>query len=386
MEMIRYATKSEIVAKANKSVQDFWPVAVDFGFSGVKGFSPNKVFCFPNIAVHKPDYSPLVEPSDTEILLKDEDGVWVIGERANEILTKANVLEYEAEMYERNRYDAPSFKKIVAAALGLAISVNSIRKYKGETIAVQTGLPPEYRTPLDDEAIKEAISGDYRFEMKIGKGNFKSYHFVVKEDNVMVMDQPMGSLFSAITDNNGSQSQADYAILTSNTIVCDPGFVTFDTFSVFAGARQSALTNPSLGMHEVFSRTLSELKEKGVNISVMEMQKALKKGFVTSFDRKSTSNRRVEFGKILNAKNEEVCMEAIQKVLVSYDYLQEYDNLILTGGTGESWAPYFEKFFANMETLTVITANRKDPSLSNVYSNARGYYLYLVGVLTRRRR
>ena len=40
-----YATKTEIVERSNKTVSGFWPIGIDYGFSGVKGFEIGRASC-----------------------------------------------------------------------------------------------------------------------------------------------------------------------------------------------------------------------------------------------------------------------------------------------------------------------------------------------------
>lgn len=64
-----------------------------------------------------------------------------------------------------------------------------------------------------------------------------------------------------------------------------------------------------------------------------------------------------------------------------YDYFSSYDYIIATGGTYDAWATDFNAVFANMEGFSVIPANVNDPTLTNVFSNVRGYYFSLVNRL-----
>lgn len=384
--LTNYATRTECIPKENLSVEGIWPVGIDYGFSGIKGFSPNKVSCFPNCAVKLEDETPILDMEDTDVVVKDSTGTWVIGERAHEIITPANAMNYESEMYERNRYFSPFFGALMKAGLGIALSSNQFGKYRGEPIVVQTGLPPKYRQQ-DTELIKEALSGDYEFDMRIGRNAFRHFRFSIREEDVYVMDQPMGSLISAITGNDGRQSQADCLVLKSNTLVFDPGFKTLDVYDISAGMFKDSNTFDTLGMHEVFRRTADDLRTRyGAHVPVSNMQTALRKGYVNSFDRRTLSSRKVEFESILEQRSSEVCLEAVQKLISIYDYMRDHDYLIVTGGAGNAWLPFIENYFRNMESLTILGANKNDLSLSNTYSNARGYYLYLVGMLARRRR
>ena len=377
-----YATKTEIVERSNKTVSGFWPSGIDYGFSGVKGFGPNKIFCYPNCAIKVEDFSSLLESSYTDILLKDEEGCWIIGEKALEMITPANAMNYEAEMYERNRYYLPAFRALMKAGLGIAIMSNNCQAYNGEPIFVQTGLPPEYKE-MDSPDLKSVLAGDFEFDIKIGKNPFRHYKFSINDNYVFIMDQPMGSLYSAITDNNGTQGQYGLQVLKSKTLVLDPGFKTLDIYNISAGrVSNKPATFDNLGMHEIFQRTVDGLK--GANITVLGMQGALKKGYVTVLDKRNMTNKKERFEDLLEKNTRDVCNEAIQKLVSLYNYMQDHDFLIVTGGTGNAWYPIIKDFFRNMENLTILSANRNDKILSNTYSNVRGYYFSLVSMLCHR--
>ena len=386
MLLSNFAAKTEINVKENKTISGLWPISLDYGFSGVKSFSPNKVFCFPNCAVKIDEYTSFIDASDSDIILKDKDGMWIVGEKAHNIISNADAMNYESEMYGRNRYFTPSFKALMKVGLAIALSSNYIRKYNGEPLMIETGLPPKYKAQ-DTMPFKEALAGDYDFELKIGRYPFQHFVFSVQPKNIFVMDQPMGSLISAITDVTGNQSLDSINILKGRTLVLDPGFKTFDIYDISSGMYKSSNTFDTLGMHEVFYRTTKLLKEKyGVVIAVPEMQKALRLGKVKSMDYHIMRSRSYDFEEEITQCCNDVCEEAVRKVLSVYNYLQDHDNMIVTGGTGDAWCPYIENFFKDMESLKMISANKNDPSLPNIYSNARGYYYFLLGLLGRNKR
>ena len=66
---------------------------------------------------------------------------------------------------------------------------------------------------------------------------------------------------------------------------------------------------------------------------------------------------------------------------VIHDYFSDIDYIIATGGTYDAWADAFNSKFAEMEGLDIIPGNINDPTLSNVFSNVRGYYFYLMNRL-----
>ena len=376
-----YVTKSEITRMSNKTVAGFWPIGIDYGYSSVKGFAPNKKFCFPNCALKVDSFDSLLDSTEKDLLLKDEQGLWIVGARAHDIITPESAMNYESEMYERNRYFSPAFRALMKVGLGIAVLSNPFMKYEQEEIVIQTGLPPEYRL-LDSEAFKDSLAGDYDFELKIGKGPFRHINLSIKADNIHIMDQPMGSLFSSIINNNGEKEQSGIRILKSNTLVMDPGFKTFDLYNISGGMCKGSNTFDSLGMHEIFRRTIDDVKKQyGTNLTVLGMQDALRRGYITSFDRRRMASRKITFDEELMKNTKEVCMEAVNKILSLYNYLQNHDYMIVTGGTGNAWYPIVKEFFKDMDNLTILSANRNDTSISNTYSNVRGYYCYLVGMI-----
>ena len=45
-----FRTRSVISDTVNTAVPNTWPIAIDVGYSSVKGFSPNKIFAIPSYA------------------------------------------------------------------------------------------------------------------------------------------------------------------------------------------------------------------------------------------------------------------------------------------------------------------------------------------------
>ena len=384
-----FATISEAVERKNLSIPGAYPVAIDYGYSGVKGIAPDKVFCYPNCAIRIEESSldKMLYTSPDDIFLRNGDGLWVIGTKADELISSANAMNYEHEMYGRNRYFTPAFRALMTAGLGIALSPTPIYNYSGEPIFVQTGLPPEFRKPEepDSSMLTEAISGEYDFELKAGDGPFRKYKFTISPENIMIMDQPMGSLLASITHEDGSQTPNDSAILRSKTIVFDAGFMTLDIFDISSGTIAGERTFDTLGMHEVFRRTVGELRSKHkVGITVPGMQQALRKGYVTSYDWKTMSGKNIAFDDILKGYSETVCREAISK-LESVCAIQDHAYLVVTGGTGEAWYSQIAQRYSQLSFLNIIRANRYS-GLSNVYSTVWGYYMWLIGYRARRRR
>lgn len=49
-----FATKTMFLSRKNAAVNGYWGVALDIGYSSVKGFSQNAVFSFPSLRANRP--------------------------------------------------------------------------------------------------------------------------------------------------------------------------------------------------------------------------------------------------------------------------------------------------------------------------------------------
>ena len=72
-----------------------------------------------------------------------------------------------------------------------------------------------------------------------------------------------------------------------------------------------------------------------------------------------------------------------------YNNLLDYKYLVLTGGTGEAWYKIFEEQLSGMPNLTLVPGNKNTEGLGPdgealpfIFSNVRGYYIFLQRKLT----
>jgi plasmid segregation protein ParM len=62
--------------------------------------------------------------------------------------------------------------------------------------------------------------------------------------------------------------------------------------------------------------------------------------------------------------------------------LFDHDYLVVTGGTGAAWNAYIKDYYKGLSNLTIIAGNQND-NIPYIFSNVRGYYMYLVSKLKR---
>lgn len=377
----KFKTRTYMCPRKNPDIPGIWTIGLDIGYSAVKGFAPNKVFCFPAYARKVPeDRNVLKEAGPNDLMFRDETGTWAVGSLAYEEVNAADVMDSETELYGRHRYYSQMFHVIALSGIALALMENQYGGYAyGQRIAVQTGLPPKYER-ADTGLLKEVLAGDHRFQVKVARGEWFTFEFSISEDDIFVLPQPMGALVSASVDYSGKPLRESGAYFSKNVIVFDPGFGTLDDYIIDHGnVVGSGETFPEYGMREVFARTCRDIyREAKVDIQVAELQNKLDEGTVYMMDRKAMKRTVFHFDDLLAKNCRDVCMEAIEKMKTIHNYFQDTNYIIATGGTYEAWKDEFDRCFQDMVDLKIVPANVNDTSLSNVFSNVRGYYFYLL--------
>lgn len=380
MSSKEFKTRTEIKNRVNAGSEKNWVMGLDIGYSAVKLFCANKAAVFPSYA-RKINENSLVlkEASETDIRYRDKDGVWVIGNLAYEKVNASEAVDSETELFSRNRYYSPMFKVISRTGLAIGLMANTFGNPQGKNIKVQTGLPPKYMN--DANVLKESLAGHHEFELKVGKAPWQKFNFTLATDDIYVMPQPLGSLVSASTNREGKQvPEARNYFSADEVVIFDPGCGTLDDYTVRNGSVDDWNTFSKLGMHEVFARTCDDIcKAYGREILVPELQNYLTSGEVKVVVDKREMKREIRsFEGILEENSKKVCLEAIEQMKSVHNYFDSCDYIIATGGTYDAWAPIFNAVFKDMDGLKIVPGNINDPELSNIYSNVRGYYFYLL--------
>ncbi len=359
-----------------------WIIGIDMGYSGVKIQCPNGDYAFPFYAKKLPkDYISLGKPEWSDILIRipATGDVWAVGKKALSMISIEATNDSNATLYGRNRYYSEMFGICQMAGLGLALLKNDFGDPTGKNIYIQTGLPPKYIAD-DAELLREAFAVKYKFDLKIGSGEWMNFDFSIEPSAIGITQQPMGSLVSVAINKDGKPTSDAEKLYKSNVLVFDPGFRTGDCCLFKKGDidPEDCQTFDNLSMISVLQGTCDEIYTKfGFTIPVPAIQTYLETGYIKKFDKKNLRSDKYDFSSILEAKSAEVCNEAIVKLTEVYNYFQEIDFLILTGGTGAAWHDIFKERLKDLHTLTIIPGNRNE-ELSRIFSNVRGYYMYAI--------
>lgn len=382
MNTKKFRTKTSFIPRDNKVVDGTWEIALDIGYSAVKLISPNIVAAFPSYAKRvEPEYQYVGEAPESSLVYRDlkTDETWVVGEIAQNLLSHNDTSDSEAALYGRDRYFNQMFHVITEVGLGLGLQNNMYGEPRASKIVVQTGLPERYMS--DQDMLRDSLSGTHEFALKIGGQDWVTYSFELDKNDIYVMSQPKGTLFSVLTNNDGSFVPDAGKLLKSSVLIFDPGFGTFDIFAVESGTVNGpGETFSDLGMKRILQETSKMIRDKyGVNLTVPAMQKNLETGYVRKFDKRTLTSKDYNFGDLLQTACEKVCREAIERLNASYD-LSNFEYVIITGGTGAAWFSQIEAAFKNLTFLKILRGNQND-TLDFIYSNVRGYYNYRLNKL-----
>lgn len=378
-----FKTRSEIIEKklprinGNNQYKGKTIVALDIGYSGVKGASPNRVFTFPSYAKKTPkdlDVVGKVRPSDIQLRNDKTGECWLVGQAAETMMDQVDIESTtDASLYTRYRYDSEVFK--VLAMTGMALGLWGTGS--GNDIYLQTGLPATYKD-RDEGKIVSALCGDYAVSIKVGSGDWVPFQFTLDENHIDVMEQPQGTLCATAYDN-GVVSQMGKDILRSNSIILDIGFGTEDIFSIRSGYKNAHQTYSDTGMRAVFEAVIKQLqadhKNYALETKIFELQRYMENGEVPYFDADEFQMHNLLFADILEEKNREICDKSIRRLMQDYGNLVGYNYLIVTGGTGESRFEQIKEMLSGLPTLQVLPGNLNTQDLAFSYSNVMGYYM-----------
>lgn len=384
-----YRTKTVYTPMKNPTEMNKWPIGLDIGYSGVKGYAPNAIFAFPsyakNIGKNPTFYGEL---QDDEILYKDltTGDIWRVGRNAEKMLGERDTSNSQLELYGRDRYYTQMFLVLVRTGIALGLISNEYGGHNGEEIVIQTGLPPAYKD-ADTEPITDVFADTHSFAIKTARTKrYVNFNIKIERKNVRVMSQPEGTLMSIAMDNQGNTLKGAQKYFQSNVIIFDAGFGTFDLFDITNRTIHGKESFNEFGMRAVLDECCKKIQEKnGVVVRPQVMQNILEKGAVTvqKRGRGQISSHLEPIADLLEEASRDVCKKAVERVIDTYSGLMDYQYLILTGGTAAAWSDQLKDAFSQIESLTVIDGNTNCPDLDMIFCNVRGYYLYVINALRR---
>lgn len=371
MDTKAFRTRQEFHHEEHPKGKDFI-IGLDAGYSSMKVYYEDGYFAFPSYA-RKIDDSMLQIFNKKDILYRDLDinEVYILGYSAQEMISSTETNDTYSESYARKRYGTKTFKILCNAALGIALE----KKNDDREIIIQTGLPSSYED-ADKPALIKALSKPARFEIKVGERPWKGFDLAIKEENISVMPQPAGSLYSVLINNKGAYMPGARDILFGNCLVIDIGFGTFDFYGIKGRAIACKESTDEMGMRQVLYSTCKKIMNNySEDVRINALQRNLTTGVFTHLNEDEMKTEDVPLSPLLEEANQEVFNDAMEKAKGVTSSFRDYKYLIVTGGTGAAWYDKIKEYLKGMHTLQIIPGNIND-NASMIYSNVRGYYLF----------
>lgn len=350
-------------------------VGLDAGYTGMKVWYERGYFCFPSFVKELTDES-LNLFDEKDILYRDNDTgkTYMLGYTAQEMVESGDTNETDSEAYSRKRYWNPRFRILCQAAIGLAVM--SRDKEDSRPVFVETGLPASYLKG-DSPAMKTALTKPFNFSLKKGNKPWVNINLQITPDNIHLMAQPAGALYSALIENNAKYRPDAKKILFGKTLVADFGGGTGDLYGIKNRKLECCESLSNIGSGEIFKRVSKLIMEEyGEDIRSQALQHNLETGYIICMNEETMEQESKPIGELVKQSSHEVFLEAMERLRALTNTFLGYETLIIAGGTGEAWFEDIKQYLANMKTLQILPSNVNSPDVPFLYSVARGYYQY----------
>ncbi len=371
MNLQDFNSVQEIVPCRNP-LTNKWVIGIDVGFSSVKAMSPNKRYCFPSF-VKKIDGN-LMSMNDDDIYYRDKDGVYLVGTKAQDLVRTDDTNDTNSS-FDRNRYYTKDFIILIRTAIAIGLMDTEERRYdKQYRPFIQTGLPAAYLKE-DAPKIRSSFLQPGSYELKLGSGKWMKFENNLKGEDVAVMSQPAGTMNSIMFDDEGNERPTAKAMMCKNLIIADFGFGTFDPYGVINRKKVLEESINNLGMKRVLEVASSYIyNDYHMDIRIPQMRKYMKDGYVKVVDIQNMISKRVPLDNYIERACMQVAEEATKKLYEVASYFNDYEVLIVTGGTGAAWFDFIKEKLSGMDGLDIISGNDGN-SLPIYMANVRGYYM-----------
>lgn len=362
--------------------KDIIPIGLDVGYSSTKVCSVFGRHIFPSFPVKMSEDCTFFD-KETNIKYKDENGnLWYVGDLAYNTLESGKALFQENILYGKSRIRSEEYLVLLRVGLFLGLLRKDFTIPKKFHLKIKTGLPDQYM--MDDRAVlKERFIGHHHYSVKIGTHDWVTVSFDIEKDDISIISQPFGTLWSLAADIYGDIVNSDLFDST-NVLIFDGGYHTIDTYFNKAGAKGTSSTWTNIAMNEIYKKTRTKIyKATNENkyIRQYEIVKYLKSP--TRPGQVPWGNRQwYAFDKDLLENMEEVAKEAIRQLLITYENLDDVDLVVCTGGTGKAFYPIFKKNLRVDVTLAEKSDGDITENFDAVHANVVGFFKCLLAELS----
>lgn len=321
-------------------------VGIDVGFGFTKAYNGKNSVIFKSLIGDATDIqfkSFLGDESSTSNLhITLEDKSYFLGDFAE---MQSNIREYTLD---QDKF-VKEFVKI------LAITAAAMCCETSGPVKVVSGLPVGY-LKRDSKKFKDVIRGVH--EITFHHPNGEKTQKRINIDQILVIPQPVGSIFNLIFDDNGKIHNK--ALASQKLGIVDIGFKTTD-FSIFDHLQyiERGSSTMDTGISKCFSVIANKLRqESNINIELYRMFKFTETGMIKIR------------GKEFNISNltKRVYNHAASAIASDLNRLWEndwdIDSIILSGGGSVELYKYLAP---NIDGNVLPISKDRDPRFNNVY-------------------
>lgn len=356
------------------------PIALDIGYGGVKVFSMNGMHSFPSLLFRVKKDTTFLD-NETDIKYLDEDGnLWYIGDRARDSLETGSRQIDSDDFYSSKRLDTDEFLILLRVAIYLGLCKEDFEySSNSKRIRISTGLPEE-DVDRDSRKLRKIISGHHHFQISVGGREFTKVNFDIEEDDIEILSQPQGTIYSMAFDMKGNIPREDL-IVDKNVLVLDGGMYTFDTYLSNRADQGTSKTWEEFAMHEAHIKVRDIIKEKtGRFINEYDIEKYMMDERNPSIIRYE-GKQRYYFGDDYLSTLKNMSERLVKKLKRTYDDFNDVDTVIVTGGTGKAYYPYLEDLIPVDELMLAESDDAALGKFDAVFSNVVGFFKFLVYII-----
>ncbi|MBL5783481.1 plasmid segregation protein ParM domain-containing protein [Heyndrickxia sporothermodurans] len=284
---------------------------------------------FPSIFMYHEDLGNQVTMFKQKKLIEkyssniDQEFEYAWGKEINQI----NTPKFLDTLTFSNRYSTQEFKLLSTFALGeLARDFEEAEKGILECIVV-TGVPSDDYNEETIKKLMKVLQGDHNIKI-----NDKSYNIRVKE--VQVMNQPIGTIYNEILDDEGFVQDESY--FEDTVTIADLGGGTFlvDTLQGLQ-LDSKRRDQKNTGSYDLYDRILSAAIDSGIKgLSQYKIEQILRNGNQKEgYYYKPNRNESISITNIVNKAIIKYTREIINTVQTAVKDVDSIDKILFTGGT-----------------------------------------------------
>ncbi len=327
-------------------------LAVDVGFGCVKAlYNKDKRIVFPSVVG---DFRPVrywssvdTDESLSQLCIEYCGRRYYVGEIAH-LQAKARVT-----------MDASRFTSIEGIAL-LLTALMHLSPDRHSVLKLATGLPVN-EFASEKNAYKKALIGEHFLKLLSPNGHIiRDNHIVISE--AIVLPQPMGSIFNAVLNEDGSDNGSPLA--GGRIGVIDIGRNTVDLIQTdkMIFIDRSSTSFDDIGLDDAYRELSVELKNNfGVSIPSESIEPYVRKDTIQY--RGKGQSISIEKEKVYRAQAEKIA----SRVKNTWKDIWQINSIIVTGGGAIVLGDYIAEFLGEEDQITVYKNSEA------TFTNVMGY-------------